>query len=145
MPLATDADEITSAPGAPGADVVGGMHARMHVVGVQRRDVRFLAMVGLVLLSLQIVFLGLLFAAQTVPDDPIVSHLVEGIDEGIYGPTGRPDYMGGVAEAFTECVALGTGLGRPELGVWERTMRMPRLESCRLGEGQLRDSIAVRR
>jgi hypothetical protein len=91
-----------------------------------------------VLAGLQILFVAMLLAAQAVPDNLIVSHLVEGIDDGIYGPTGRPDYMGGDSFAFTECVVLGTGLGRSDLGVWERTMRMPRLGSCGPGDDQLR-------
>jgi hypothetical protein len=107
-------------------------------VAGNRGTLRFLLLLVAVLIGLQVVFLGLLFAAQAVPDRPIVTHLVEGIDDRIYGPTGRPDFMGGVSEAFTECVALGTGLGRPDLGVWQRTVRMPRLESCSRGDDQLR-------
>jgi hypothetical protein len=107
--------------------------------GAAVRDVgRSAVLVASVLLGLQVLFLGLLFAAQAVPDRPIVSHLVEGVEDGIYGPTGRPDFMGGTSDAFTECVALGTGLGRPDLGLWERTMRMPRLGNCAAGDDELR-------
>lgn len=92
--------------------------------------------VGLLML-MQAVFLGLLVAAQAVPDHPIVEHLVEAVDEGLYGPNFRPNNMGGVSESFTECVAVGTGLGRPTLGVWERAMRVPRIGNCGAGAGQL--------
>jgi hypothetical protein len=90
-----------------------------------------------VLVACQLVFFALLFLAQAVPDDPIEEHLLEAVDDGLYGPTGRPDQMGGTSEAFTECVALGTGLGAPDLSVWERTIRMPRIGSCGAGREQL--------
>jgi hypothetical protein len=95
-----------------------------------------------VLAALQVLFLVGLVAAQAVPDRPIVDHLLVAVDDGLYGPNLRPNNMGGLSEAFTECVAVGTGLGRPDMGVWERAMRVPRIGSCSDGPGQLRQLAA---
>ena len=86
-----------------------------------------------VLVAVQLAFFAVLVAAQAVPDDPIVTHLQEAIDEGTYGPTGRPDNMGSESTSFDECVAVGTGLGRPDLNPFERAARMPRIGSCSTG------------
>ena len=72
------------------------------------------------MLALQAVFLGLLVLAQAVPDDPIVANLLEAVEDGTYATNSEPDNMGGTSSSFTECVAIGTGLGRPDLGPWER-------------------------
>jgi hypothetical protein len=84
--------------------------------------------------ALQLLFLAGLFAAQAVPDDPIVDHIQEAIDAGLYGPVPRPDLMGGKSSAHSECVMAGTGLGRPDMGLFERTIRMPRISSCKNGD-----------
>ena len=68
------------------------------------------------LVVLQAIFLGLLVLAQAVPDDPIVAHLLEAVEDGTYASNLEPDNMGGTSSSFTECVLVGTGLGRPELG-----------------------------
>ena len=91
-----------------------------------------------VLVAVQLAFFAVLVAAQAVPDDPIVTHLQEAIDEGTYGPTGRPDNMGSESTSFDECVAVGTGLGRPDLNPFERAARMPRTGSCSTGRGHRR-------
>lgn len=105
------------------------------------RRIELMRLVG-VLVVLQVLFLVGLVAAQAVPDRPIVDHLLDAVDEGLYGPNLRPNNMGGVSEAFTECVAVGTGLGRPHMGAWERAMRVPRIGSCADGPGQLRQLAA---
>ena len=105
----------------------GGGH---HVTArVGRTVVEVLA----ILVVVQLAFFGLLVAAQAVPDGPIVTHLQEAVDEGTYGPTGRPDNMGAESTSFDECVAVGTGLGRPDLNPFERAARMPRIGSCSTG------------
>ena len=83
-------------------------------------------------------FVGLLVVAQAVPDDRIVAHLLEAVEDGTYASNSAPDNMGGTSSSFTECVAIGTGLGRPELGPWERAVRMPRIGNCAEGPDDLR-------
>jgi hypothetical protein len=98
---------------------------------------RILRDVVVVLVLLQLLFFGLLVAAQAVPDGPIVEHLNEAVADGTYGPTGRPDNMGSESTSFDECVAVGTGLGRPDLDPFERAARMPRIGSCSTGPSDL--------
>ena len=83
-------------------------------------------------------FLGLLVLAQAVPDDRIVANLLEAVEDGTYASNSEPDNMGGTSSSFTECVAIGTGLGRPDLGPWERALRMPRIGNCADGPDDLR-------
>ena len=90
------------------------------------------------LVALQAIFLGLLVLAQAVPDEPIVAHLLEAVEEGTYASNLEPDNMGGTSSSFTECILVGTGLGRPELGPWERALRMPRIGNCARGPEDLR-------
>ncbi|MFI7583651.1 hypothetical protein ACH9DO_07650 [Kocuria sp. M1N1S27] len=91
------------------------------------------------LLGLQFVFFGLLVAAQAVPDRPIVQNLLSSVEAGTYGPNSVPDRMGGVADTFTECVLVGTGLGAaPDESAFSRAVRMPRIASCAGGEADLR-------
>lgn len=87
---------------------------------------------------MQVCFFVLLVAAQAVPDDPIVSKLVSAVEDETYGPTSRPDLMGGIAATHSECVMVGTGLGRPDAGLWDRAVRMPRISSCNDGAEDLR-------
>ena len=90
--------------------------------------------VGLLgLLALQLVFFGLLVAAAAVPDAPIVRHLVTDIRSKDYGPASLPDRMGTQSDSYTECVVVGTGLGRPGISPLERAGVMPRLASCNNG------------
>jgi hypothetical protein len=103
-------------------------------VAPARRWTREVATVVVALALLQCVFFAALFAAQAVPDDPIVDHVQEAIDAGLYGPVPRPDLMGGRSSAHSECVIAGTGLGEPDMSVFERTVRMPRISSCRNGD-----------
>jgi hypothetical protein len=91
---------------------------------------------GLVV-ALQLVFFALLVAGAAFPDRPIVEHLDTDAHAGAYGPSGRPDGQGGRATSFTDCVAAGTGLGRPGLSAFERALRMPRLDSCGAGAREL--------
>jgi hypothetical protein len=93
---------------------------------------------GILLLGLQVVFFGLLVLAQAVPDDRIVANLLEAVEDGTYASNSEPDNMGGTSSSFTECVAVGTGLGRPELSPWERALRMPRIGNCADGPDDLR-------
>lgn len=98
----------------------------------------FAVRLGVLLIALQAVFLTLLVLAQAVPDDRIVAHLVEAVEDGTYASNSAPDNMGGTSSSFTECIAIGTGLGRPELGIWERALRMPRIGNCAQGPEDLR-------
>jgi hypothetical protein len=86
---------------------------------------------------LQALFLAGLVVAMSVSDDAVVGSLLESVHEGSYGRTGMPDMMGGTASSFTECVMFGTGLGRPDDGVWTRAMEMPRIGSCGDAPAQL--------
>jgi hypothetical protein len=98
---------------------------------------RRLAELFVVLVAVQVLFFALLVAAQLVPDDPIVTNLNEAVEDGIYGPNGRPDNMGSTSTSFDECVAVGTGLGRPDLNPFERAARMPRIGNCATGPDDL--------
>ena len=86
---------------------------------------------------MQAVFLGLLVVGAAVPDAPIVDQLSADVRSGAYGPSGLPDGVGGRGTTFTDCVAAGTGVGGPDTSVLERAIRMPRLESCADGAGQI--------
>ena len=61
------------------------------------------------LVVLQAIFLGLLVLAQAVPDDPIVAHLLEAVEDGTYASNSEPDNMGGTSSSFTECVPSAQG------------------------------------
>lgn len=100
------------------------------------------AVVGLVLL--QVVFLGLLTAAQAVPNGPITDHLAQAVESGDYGAPYAPDGVGGTADRFTECVVLGYGVSSADddRSVWFRATGGPRLESCEDGVAQIRELAA---
>ena len=83
--------------------------------------------------SLQIAFFGLLIAAQAVPDGQIVEHLAQDIDDDVFGPTGRPDEMGGIAASHSECVMAGTGLAGPTIAL-SSVPPPPRISSCANGD-----------
>ena len=101
---------------------------------VLRQVLAFATLLALLLALLQVAFFGLLIAAQAVPDEQIVEHLAQDIDDDLYGPTGRPDEMGGIAATHSECVMAGTGLGRPDDSVFERAVCLPRISSCASGD-----------
>ena len=100
--------------------------------------VRLGARLVVLVVLLQLVFVGLLVVGATVPDKPIVDRLSADARSGAYGPSGQPDGQGGRATSFTDCVAAGTGLGLPTTSAFDRAIRMPRLESCTEGAQQLR-------
>jgi hypothetical protein len=102
-----------------------------------RSLLRALPWVAGVVVVLQFVFLGLIVAAAAVPDRAIVDDLAADVRTGAYGPNGAPDGMGGRSTSYTDCVAAGTGLGRPGYSALERAVRMPRLSNCRDGAGQI--------
>ena len=91
-------------------------------------------------------FLGLVLALQ-VPDGPVVEHLAEAVEEGIWGPDDARDRLGTRSDAYTECVVAGTGLGgSPEDGPLRRAAVMPRIGGCEDGAAQvlaLRDGEPV--
>ena len=97
--------------------------------------VRLGARLVVLVVLLQLVFVGLLVVGATVPDKPIVDRLSADARSGAYGPSGQPDGQGGRATSFTDCVAAGTGLGLPTTSAFDRAIRMPRLESCTEGSG----------
>lgn len=92
--------------------------------------------------AVQIIFFGLLIAAQAVPDKPIVDKLAVAIDQGIYGPSGMPDRMGGSSDTFTECVLAGTGLGSVGKNAFEKAVVMPRISNCSVGAEQIKSLAA---
>jgi hypothetical protein len=102
-----------------------------------RSLLRALPWVAGVVVVLQFAFLGLLVAAAAVPDQAIVDDLAADVRTGAYGLNGAPDGMGGRSTSYTDCVAAGTGLGRPDYSAFERAVRMPRLSNCRDGAGQI--------
>jgi len=103
-----------------------GMKTRFAVKTILRRTGWFLAVAALV----QIVFFGLLVAAQSVPDKVIADNLAVAIKNGSYGPDGLSDRMGGSSDTFTECIVAATGLGHEGENVFVRAAYMPRLGSC---------------
>lgn len=86
------------------------------------------------------VFVGLLVAAEAVPDDRVEQRLAAAVEAGDYGPPLVPDRFGGFHDGFTECVVLGQGLGTPpeQMGLWRRAMFAPRIGSCEEGADQIR-------
>ncbi|QWZ06467.1 hypothetical protein KRR39_12805 [Nocardioides panacis] len=99
--------------------------------------VRLGARLLVLVVLLQLLFVGLLVVGAAVPDKPIVDRLSADARSGAYGPSGQPDGQGGRATSFTDCVAAGTGLGLPTTSAFDRAIRMPRLESCTEGTRQL--------
>ncbi|MHA7305449.1 hypothetical protein ACX80E_09425 [Arthrobacter sp. TMN-49] len=87
--------------------------------------------------ALQLVFFGLLIAAQAVPDKAIVDNLAVAVKNGNYGPSHLPDRMGGASDSFTECVVAGTGLGSVGKNAFDRAVVMPRISNCAVGEKQI--------
>lgn len=87
---------------------------------------------------LQVVFFGLLVVGQAVPDRPIIDRLADSVRAGTYGPSSLPDRMGGIADSFTECVVVGTGLGaEPDASALARAVHMPRIGNCKGGSAQI--------
>lgn len=117
-------------PGSAVGGDTGGQHET-------RRVGTTVLQVVAVLIVVQLAFFALLVVAQAVPDGSIVTHLQEAVDEGIYGPTGRPDNMGSESTSFDECVLVGVGLGRPDWNPFERAARMPRIGSCADGPADI--------
>ena len=99
---------------------------------------RALPWVAGLLVGLQLLFFALLVVGAAVPDRTIVDDLAADVRSGAYGQNAEPDRMGGRSTTYTDCVAAGTGLGRPDYSVLERASRMPRLESCRGGADEIR-------
>ena len=95
------------------------------------------ALVGLLLL--QGVFLGLLVAAQAVPNGPIIDSLAAAVASGDYGAPYAPDGVGGTADKFTECVVVGYGVTSPDdpRSVWYRATGAPRLDACEQGRAEI--------
>lgn len=92
---------------------------------------------GFVIL-LQVFFFVMLLAGQLVPDQPILRNLTEAVESGTYGPSFAPDRMGGMADTFTECVVVGTGMGaEADESLLSRAVRMPRLSNCEEGQQQI--------
>ncbi|NAZ85274.1 hypothetical protein [Kineococcus indalonis] len=100
---------------------------------------RFAARAAVGLVLVQAVLLGLLVAAQAVPNEPIVRHLAQAVESGDYGAPYAPDGVGGIADRFTECVVLGYGVSSADdpRSVWYRATGGPRLSSCEQGAGQI--------
>ncbi|WP_432509274.1 hypothetical protein [Kineococcus auxinigenes] len=100
---------------------------------------RFAARALVGLLAVQAVFLGLLVAAQAVPNEPIVRHLAQAVASGDYGAPYGPDGVGGLADRFTECVVLGYGVSSADdaRSTWFRATGGPRLSSCEDGVAEI--------
>ncbi len=82
------------------------------------------------LAALNLVFLACLVVGAAVPDRAIVDHLVSDLDHGQFPVSHTPDGVGGRGSTFTDCVAIGSGLGKPDISAAARAVRMPRLSSC---------------
>jgi len=104
-----------------------------------RPVLRFAAKALVGLLLLQGVFLGLLVAAQAVPNGPIIDTLAAAVRTGDYGAPYAPDGVGGTADKFTECVVVGYGVTSPDdpRSVWYRATGAPRLDACEQGRGEI--------
>lgn len=96
------------------------------------------ARIAILMVVLQVAFTGLLLLAAGVPDRVVVRQLAEDVRTGAYGRDGAPDGMGGRSTSFTDCVEAGVYLGgHPDLGLLEKAIRAPRLDSCRNGAGEV--------
>ncbi|NAZ81308.1 hypothetical protein GTR02_05715 [Kineococcus sp. R8] len=104
-----------------------------------RAVLRFAAKALVGLLLLQGVFLGLLVAAQAVPNGPIIDTLAAAVRSGDYGAPYAPDGVGGTADRFTECVVVGYGVTSPDdpRSVWYRATGAPRLSACEQGRAEI--------
>lgn len=116
----------------------------MEVAAAVRSVLRFCVRLAVGLVLLQAVFLGLLVAAQAVPNQPVIDHLGEAVDSGDYGAPYGPDGFGGVADRFTECVVLGYGVSSADddRSAFTRAVGGPRLASCEDGVAQVRELAA---
>ena len=89
------------------------------------------------LAALNLAFLACLVIGAAVPDRAIVDHLVSDLDHGQFPVPHTPDGVGGTGTAYIDCVAIGTGLGKPDISAASRAIRMPRLGSCTEQAAQL--------
>lgn len=92
------------------------------------------------MLGTVVAFLALLVGAEAVPDGAITARLADAVEDGGYGPPLVPDPWGGLHDGFTECVALGHGLGTPPepMGLVARALWAPRIGACDAGADQVR-------
>lgn len=107
-----------------------------------RRLVKILKVCGLyagAFVLLQLVFFGLLVVAQTPSNHAIVNNLNTAVSQGIYGPGGLRDRMGGASDSYTECVEVAQGLGADQMNIFERAGKMPRIDSCSPGFTQIEE------
>lgn len=111
---------------------------RNRLLAPRRRPLQLVLWSVAALIGLQLVFFVLLVAAAAVPDRPIVDNLAKGVSAGLYGPAGAKDRMGGQSDSFTECVAVGTGIGEDARNAVTKAGVMPRLASCSDGAKQVR-------
>jgi hypothetical protein len=95
-----------------------------------RRIMVTAAQLTCLLAILNLVFLACLVVGAAVPDRAIVDHLVSDVHHGRFPVASTPDGVGGTGTTYTDCVAIGTGLGKPEISAASRAIRMPRLASC---------------
>lgn len=86
---------------------------------------------GLVL-ALNCVFLLGLVAVYSIPDEPVVDHLVQSLSDKSYGPDYVPDGVGGTTDRYTECIVATSGVVAPgaDINPWRKALLAPRLEHC---------------
>jgi len=85
---------------------------------------------ALLSLALTVLFCGLLVLAQTVPDAAIVGHLRDS-QASLAHEYGLSPITGALVDTFTDCVAVGNGIGsRPESGWWARAVRGNAIGNC---------------
>lgn len=89
------------------------------------------------LIGLQVAFTALIVLGAAVPDGPVVRTIHEHTEPGRTWGLPEGDGAGGSGTPTTDQAVLTSGLGRPELGPWERAMLMPRLETGSPGHEQV--------
>lgn len=87
--------------------------------------------------GLQLLFTLLLVLGAAVPDGAVVRPIVQETEPGRTWGLPEGDGVGGSGTPTTDQAVLTSGLGRPELGVWDKAMYMPRLDTGSLGHEQL--------
>lgn len=97
----------------------------------------------ILLLVLWVAFIGAQLIGAAVPDRPIAQQLQQSIADGLYERSYPPNGVGGQHDAYTDCVAAGTGLGEEAMSVWERALMMPRIASCTNGGVEAINAIAA--
>lgn len=92
---------------------------------------QWILLVGAVTVATQLLFLTGVVLSELVPDRAITESLSVSVDDGQFGPDYPLDGIGGIHDGFTQCLALGSGVGAPrDLSLFSRGVYSAQLGPC---------------